>query len=288
MSAANETDTLTPTLSPELDQISAQLVAARADARPLTQFPGDLPETLAAAYAVQSASIARWPDAVAGWKVGMVAPDYRQLLAAERLSGPIFRRSVYRVAPGDDVAMPIYKGGFAAVEAEFVFELEKTIEPVVRSYTDADLIDCVAALRIGAEIASSPMADVNRLGPSCVVCDFGNNEGLLVGPPIADWAAIPPDSLTAIVSVDGAVVGTATAAAIEGGLLQALRFLVTLCANRKLELAAGTYVSCGALTGIHDVTVDSKATVDFGEFGAFDVSFEAMLPLRERHSAAPV
>ncbi|MEM8981779.1 MAG: 2-keto-4-pentenoate hydratase [Pseudomonadota bacterium] len=288
MSAPQETNESATSLPPELDTISRQLVAARTNAEPLSQFPGTLPATLDAAYAVQSASIARWPDTIAGWKVGMIPPPYRQRLAAERLSGPIFRRAVCTVAAGDDVTTPIYKGGFAAVEAEFVFELAATITPVARDYSDTELIDCSAALRVGAEIASSPMADVNRLGPSCVVCDFGNNEGLLVGPRIADWADIPPELLRATVSVDGIVVGQATAAAIDGGLLQALRFLVTLCANRKLTLTAGTLVSCGALTGIHDVTVDSRATVDFDEFGCFDVSFEAMLPLQQRQSAVRV
>ena len=162
------------------------------------------------------------------------------------------------------------------MEAEFVIELAETIKPVQRDYADTTLIDVVAAMHIGAEIASSPMADINRIGPICVVCDFGNNNGLLVGPSIPDWHTRPASELTARVFVDDAQVGQATAETVEGGLLQSLRFLIELSAQRGVTLHAGSYVSCGALTGIHDVTTASKAHVDFGAFGAFDVRFEAV------------
>ena len=264
--------------SQDLDSISRQLVAARADAKALSNYPGSVPTTLEDAYAVQTASLARWPDRIAGWKVGMVPEPYRTQLAAERLAGPIFASSVDDIEVGASKTMPIYTGGFAAVEAEFVLKLGKTIEPVERDYSDDDLIAIVSALHVGAEIASSPMADVNRLGPCCVVSDFGNNAGLLVGPSVPGWSSLPLDSLTAAVSVDDVVVGTATAGAIEGGPLQALRFLLGLCAQRKLVLEAGTLVSSGAVTGIHDVTTESKATVDFGTYGAFHVEFESMTP----------
>ena len=262
----------------KLDAISDRLVSARANARPLAAFPGRLPETLADAYAIQSASIDRWPDQPAGWKVGMVPGIDREKLAAERLAGPIFQSSILYVAPESTTTMPIYTGGFAAIEAEFVMQLATTVEPVAKQRSDEDLTGMISALHVGAEIASSPMADINALGPCCVVSDFGNNAGLLVGPGIPGWTDLPADSLTARVIVDGEIAGEATAAAIEGGLLQALRFLLDLCASREIALQAGTLVSCGAVTGIHEVTINSRASVDFGPFGQFDVAFDSMRP----------
>ena len=272
-------------LSQELDAISRRLVAARANAESLPSFPGGLPDTLEKAYAVQAASIARWPDEIAGWKVGMVPKIFREQLAAERIVGPIFKSSIFGIEPGSIRKMPIYSGGFAAVEAEFVFQLATTIEPFEREYSDEELIKLVSALHVGVEIASSPMADVNKLGPCCVVSDFGNNEGLLIGQNVPGWSNLPLDSMTAAVIIDDVVVGTATASAIEGGLLQALRFLIGLCATRQLALAEGTLVSCGAVTGIHDVTVESKAKIDFGSFGAFNVAFESIMP-RQQHGTS--
>ena len=262
-------------LSRELDAISGRLVAARMAAEALPGFPGALPDSLDEAYAIQTASIARWGDTVAGWKIGMIPADHRLRVGDERLAGPIFKSSIVRIESGATRTMPIYEGGFAAVEAEFVLELGCAIHPSGTEYSDADLIDLVSSLYVGVEIASSPMAAINQLGPTCVVSDFGNNAGLLLGPAVADWKSRDFDSMTAKVMIDGTVVGNATANAIPGGPLAALRFLVGFAAARSIDLPEGTFISTGAATGIHDVSVSSAARVDFGSFGWFDVKFES-------------
>lgn len=258
------------------DVISRRLIDARMTATALPCFPGDLPETLAQAYGIQMASIARWRDDVAGWKVGLLSPADREHFSAERLIGPIFASHVHNVNPASTKVMPIFEGGFAAVEAEFVLELGVTVRPSGRDYTNDELADIVSTMYAGAEIASSPMADINRLGPTVVVSDFGNNAGLLLGPTVPDWRNRALDSMLAKVTVDDVVVGNASAAAIPGGPLQALRFVIGLAATRGLELPAGTLVSTGASTGIHEVELSSVARVDFGALGWFDVEFESM------------
>lgn len=257
----------------ELDAISRRLVAARVAAEALQGFPGALPDSLDGAYAIQAASIARWADTVAGWKIGMIPADYRLRVGEERLAGPIFKSSIVGIEPGATRTMPIYSGGFAAVEAEFILELGCAIRPSETEYSDVDLIDHVSSLFVGVEIASSPMAAINKLGPTCVVSDFGNNAGLLLGPAVANWSSRDLDSMTAKVMIDGALVGDATANSIPGGPLAALRFLLGLAAARGIELPEGTLISTGAVTGIHDVLVSSAARVDFGPFGWFDVHF---------------
>ena len=272
-------------ISPELDAISRRLVGARAGAQALADFPGELPETLDSAYAIQTASIARWPDQIAGWKVGMIPESYRGPLAAQRLAGPIFQASVSEVEPNSTTTMSIFCGGFAAVEAEFVLRVATDIEPTGQDFADEELVEMVSALHVGVEIASSPMAAVNELGPCCVVSDFGNNAGLLVGPNVPNWSDLTPESLTAAVKVDGAVAGAASASSIEGGLLQVLRYLIDLCGKRQIVLAKDSLISSGALTGIHEVSVDSQAEVDFGPFGVFNVEFQVMPPLERVGSA---
>ena len=256
--------------------ISQALVNARTHAEPLNAFPGAAPDTMAQAYAIQSASIARWPDSVGGWKVGLLPPQYQERYSTERLAGPIFDSQIHEVTTGSSMAMPIYVGGFAAIEAEFVFRLGKTVEPIDRHWSDDELAEVVAGLHIGAEVASSPMAEINNLGPTVVTADFGNNAGLLLGPEIPNWQSVAPEHLPAKVSVDGEVVGEASAAAIKGGPIAALRFVVALSADRGLELPAGTLISTGASTGIHDVETTSKSRLEFGEYGWFEVTFEPM------------
>lgn len=262
--------------------ISRALVSARASASPLSGFPGATPDTMAQAYAIQAASIASWPDSVAGWKVGLLSPQDQDRYSAERLAGPIFRSEIHDVSTGSRTAMPVFVGGFAAIEAEFIVRLGKTVEPIDRQWSDEELVEVVAAIHIGAEIASSPIADINGFGPTVVASDFGNNAGLLLGPEISDWQTAKPEDMPSKVIVDGEVVGEATAAAIPGGPIGALRFLVTLAATRGIELPAGTLISTGASTGIHDVETTSASRVEFGDYGWFEVTFEPM-PDRQQH-----
>ena len=265
-------------LTNQQDAISKTLVRARLEAGTLPDYPGQLPETLQEAYAIQAASIDRWPDELAGWKVAMIPVPDRERFTENRLIGPVFKTTVRTVEPGGHLTVPIIQGGFAAIEAEFVLRLGKTISPNHKGLTDQELLESIDRVFGGAEIASSPMAVAVERGATSIISDFGLNAGVLVGPEIPDWSSLAPESMTARVEVDGETVGEASAAAIHGGLLQAYRFLVEQCAERGIVLPAGTLVSSGAVTGVHEVSVSSRSLVDFGVFGAFEVDFEAMQP----------
>src|SRR5262245_6697792 len=71
-------------------EIAGRFVRARLDRTPLAAFPGPLPEKLNAAYAIQDAAIGKWPDTVAGWKVGRILEPWLSRYGADRLVGPIF------------------------------------------------------------------------------------------------------------------------------------------------------------------------------------------------------
>lgn len=260
-------------LSKQDDAVSARLVEARSNAALLAQFPGELPESLEQAYAIQSAAITRWPDAVAGWKVARLPPHDRGRFPAERLSGPVFKSMVRTAPDGSNTATPIFDGGLAAIEAEIVLELGVGLAPELAERTDEELAALVSRAYSGAEIASSPMPFVIDLGAMAIIPDLGINVGVIVGPEIENFRAA--DSLTTRVTVDGEVVGEANPGAVVGDPLQALRFLIDNCASRGIELPEGTLVSTGMITGVHDVRVGSVAHVDFSSVGSFDVTFEA-------------
>ena len=247
-------------------------------AEPLPDFPGRLPVTLEQAYAIQSASVDRWPDEVAAWKVARLSPTDRERFRTERLAGPVFRSSIQTVEHGSCGVMAVYEGGFAAIEAEYALELGAAVPPSHKDYSDEELADLVRAVYGAAEIASSPMALVNDLGAMSVISDFGANGGLVVGPKISGWRSLGPGSLSASVAVDDVTVGEAAPEPIGRDALQALRFLINLCSSRGIELPEGALISTGALTGVHDVRVGSAARVDFGSFGSFEVGFEPVAP----------
>lgn len=261
------------------DAISRCLVDARLSTQPLPDFPVSLPETLEQAYAIQTASIERWPDEIAGWKVAKLSDADNARLSAERLVGPVFKSSVRSIEPGATEVMPVYEGGFAAVEAEIVLRLGVQILAANKAWSDEELVDVVAAAYCGAEIASSPMAVINERGPTSIVSDFGNNAGVIVGPEIANWRNKQAGFLEATVTVDNVLAGRKLVDAIAGDPLQALRCLIQVSGQRGIPLPVGTLVSTGAITGVHDVQISSTARVDFGSPGWFDVTFEPRAPL---------
>jgi 2-keto-4-pentenoate hydratase len=249
------------------DRIAAAFVEARLAGRSLPGFPGTPPPDLASAYAVQDAAIGQWPDEVAGWKVGFISPERRDVSGDDRLVGPIFRRAVWTTSAGDCRDVPVFPGGFAAVEAEYAFRLGSDADPARLRWSPDEALALVSALHIGIETAGSPLATINVLGPTVVVSDFGNNAGLLLGPEIRDWRAIGEDQLVCETFVEDVSVGRGGARSVPGGLGAALAFALGRCARRRMPLRAGMLVTTGAATGIHDILPGQQARIRFGQHG---------------------
>ena len=246
--------------------IATRFVAARRAASALPGYPGPLPADIAFGYRCQDAAIALWPDRVVGWKVGYIAPERREPGGDERLVGPIFARAVWTAGDGV-VDVPVFAGGFAAVEAEYVFRVGADAPAGKTDWTAADAAAIADALHVGVEMAGSPLSTINDLGPAVVVSDFGNNAGLILGAAIADWRHREPSSLACAVSIDGREAGRGGAASIAGGPLAALAFALSRNARRGRPLRAGDLVTTGAATGIHAIVAGQSALVDFGAHG---------------------
>ena len=245
-------------------EIAARLVSARLDARALEAYPGIQPVTLGQGYLIQEVAIHLWPDEIVGWKIGLVPPHMRERLGSDRVAGPIWSRAVWK-AEGV-VEFPVIEGGFAAVEAEFVFRMGVDAPAGKMDWSEEEAAALVGALHIGVETAGSPMAFINELGSTVVASDFGNNAGLIVGPEVRNWRARLSE-LTAKTEIEGKLVGEGTAMSLPGGPLAGLRFLLRHLAERNRPLAAGQYVSTGAVTGVHDIVADQSSRLSFGGDG---------------------
>src|ERR1700754_4141442 len=196
--------------------IAEQFVRARLDASALPDFPGTIPATLNTAYAYQDRAIALWPDFVAGWKVGRIGPPWLERLGEDRLVGPIFRRGIRLAPPEQQVEFPVFDGGFAAVEAEFVFRLGADAPSDKIHWTPEEAGHLAMALHIGIETAGSPLATINDLGGAVVISDFGHTAGWLLGPAITDWRARSFDTLTTETFIEGRSVGRGGAMSLPG------------------------------------------------------------------------
>lgn len=260
----------------QLVAIAEAFVGARLRGTSVSGFPGTIPDDLVAAYRVQDLAIARWPDRVVGWKVGYIAAERRDASGDERLLGPIYARQLSTAA--EDAAVPVFVGGFGAIEAEYVLRLQADAPPDVFDWTPEATAAIPATLHVGLEIASSPLATINQLGPRVVVSDFGNNNGLVMGAEIVGWRSIPEPELTATSWIDGECVGRGGATTLPGGLLAAYAFALSRSARRGRPLRAGDLIATGNATGIHDVRVGQQVRVDFGAQGRISGQVVAAAP----------
>lgn len=251
-------------LSAENLAISKALLKARLEAAPLSGFPGDLPNSPELAYAIQDHTLAAWPDDLVGWKVGGTGKKFAEEFGAAHLAGPIFTRNLFTVREGKRSKMPIFVGGFAAVEAEFVIRLGAEREQ--------------DRLFVGVEVASSPVPAINDYGPLAVMCDFGNNNGLLVGSEITEWQGRSRPIQIEVV-IDGICVGAETVSDYAERSASARDFLLSNAAQRGLDLPEGTLICTGALTGIHEAEAGALARVSFEEFGVLELELVPARPI---------
>ena len=245
--------------------IAGRFVEARRRGDAVTEFPGAIPADLVSAYAVQDLAIAQWPDDVVGWKVGYIASERRDASGDDRLLGPVFAKALWNATPG--LRVPVFAGGFAAVEAEYVLRLQADApaDKVEWSAEEADAFP--ATLHTGIEIASSPLATINQLGPRVVVSDFGNHNGLVLGEEIVGWRGIAESTLTCTTLIDGVEVGRGGANTLPGGLRAAFAFALSRSAKRGRPLKAGDLIATGNATGIHDIRIGQTATIRFDGHG---------------------
>ncbi len=165
---------------------------------------------------------------------------------------------------------PVFQGGFAAIEAEFVFALGADAPAAKLDWTLDEARALAGEMQIGIETAGSPLASINALGPTVVDSDFGNHAGLILGRRVPDWRARSDESLTCESFIDGQSVGKGAASDLPGGPIESLRFLLEHCAKRGRPLKAGMLISTGAATGIHDIAIGQRARVDFGTLGGIE------------------
>src|SRR5882762_2717325 len=188
--------------------IARAFVGARLSAAPLAAYPGTLPADLAMAYAVQNAALGLWQDRIVGWKVGLIPPPAQAALGTARLAGPIFHRGLIASAAGP-VDLAAIQGGFAAIEAELLVAARADAPESKTQWTVADAAEFTGEWHLGMEFAASPLATINELGAAAVVCDFGNNSGIVVGPRLDGALVANPDQLIYETKIDGRPVGFA-------------------------------------------------------------------------------
>jgi 2-keto-4-pentenoate hydratase len=217
---------------------------------------------MAEAYQIQDLAMSRWQDSLVGWKIGYIPAERRAPGDSDRLVGPVWRQQSHQseehLAPAE---VGIFVSGFAAVEAELVIRLDQDLPAHDEGgWTAQEVANLEQHLLVGIEVASSPIPDINSLGPTVIAADFGNNNGLVLGPVLTDLPGAAPVQLACY--VDGQLLGEGSADNLPGGIHHGLATALNILASRGQPVRAGMVFATGAITGIHPIGPGQHCRVD--------------------------
>jgi 2-keto-4-pentenoate hydratase len=85
------------------------------------------------------------------------------------------------------------------------------------------------------------------------------------------------EDIDILVSVNNVLAGRVRTSVADDAFA-ALEFMIELSSSRGIELPAGTYVTCGALSGIHNVEPGDQASVLFEGKGRLDLTVAKRQP----------
>lgn len=229
-------------------------------------YPGERPQTLEEAYQIQDLAISKWPHQLVGWKVGGIGPQDAVTLGEAKLAGPVFDNKVFK-SNGRRIDMPVFAEGFAAVEAEIIMVISKDAPADKVNWTIDEAREYVGAVHIGVEIASSPFAQINEMGPLVTISDFGNNNGLILGEKLPDWENSALEDWTVETIIDEQSKGVTT----PPQPLESVRFILGNAAKRGRPLKKGMIITTGAITGVHQAYSGQRSTIKCSRAADIDI-----------------
>ncbi|WP_185972562.1 2-keto-4-pentenoate hydratase [Georgenia yuyongxinii] len=253
-----------------LERVVDELLAAeteRRDRGPITdEFPGldiDL------AYRAQDALLQRKLDAgerLIGVKLGLTSRAKQQRMG---IDAPLTAWLTDAMALPAGVPAPLDELIHPRVEPEIVFVLGEDLKGP--GITAARAMQSVEAVYGGYEIIDSRYTDFRFTLPD-VIADNASAGRYGVGP-----VALAPRDLdlpveACLVEVDGEIVDTATAAAVQGHPAEALALAANALAARGHGLKAGWTVLTGGITDAVFLHPGSTVSVHFSHLGTVTVT----------------
>ncbi|MEV7555041.1 fumarylacetoacetate hydrolase family protein [Amycolatopsis sp. NPDC089917] len=154
-------------------------------------------------------------------------------------------------------------------EPELVFVLGQRLSgPGV---TSATALAAVERVHGGVEIIDSRYRDYRFALPD-VVADNGSSAYFTLGPVGVEPSSLDLSLEAALLEVDGAIVDTATGAAVQGHPAEALAMAANALGARGLALEPGWIVLTGGMTDAVDVRPGSRVAAHFSHLGSITLA----------------
>jgi 2-keto-4-pentenoate hydratase len=246
----------------DLQGLRDLLLEARRGEAAVAVPPQDVPQTEAAAYAVQHA-VAETLGPVGGWKVGAAGPDGPPTAAPLPAAGIV-------AAPAR--LQPQYSDRL--VEAEIAFRLARDLPPRDKAYAREEVLAAIGSCHPVIEVVQWRIENWRPAPANLKLADNLGHGGLVVGEAIPDWRAIDFATLQVIQEIAGQEPkrGTGNPA---GDMIRLIVWLADEGAVWAGGLKAGQIVTCGSWTGLTEAAAEAPVMVKFSGIAPVTLTFPA-------------
>lgn len=249
-----------------IDSVATELLACEAERRDRVKFTDEWPELdVATGYAIQDETLRRRlarGETLVGVKLGLTSRAKQERMG---VSTPFVAWLTDAMVLPADLPVPQDTLIHPRIEPELVFIMGERLQgPGV---TGAQALAAVSHVLGGAEVIDSRYRDF-KFAAGDVVADNASSGAFVTGP-----IALSPEELDlstegVLVEVDGAIVDSATGAAIMGHPAEALALAANDLAKRGLAIEAGWIVLTGGMTDAVFAPPGSSVACHFSSLGS--------------------
>ena len=202
-----------------------------------------------------------------GWKCSLPTAERAISCAA------IFAPTIGRASPWPVIA----SSGVARVEPEIAFVLGRDLSHRAAPYKEAEVCAAIAETRLVLELLDSRYADPGAATFAELLADHVSNQGLFVGPALADGPRRQLDSFAIAVETPGATLHAREGRHPDGHPLRPLVWLANFLASdpERGGLKVGEIVTTGSYAGALEVPIGTLLRVRFGDLGEIDLELAA-------------
>ena len=263
-------------MTPEATRAACALIwEHRAEGRRFETLPEALrPATRAEGYAIQAWLEEESAAPLWGWKIAATS------LAGQKhinVDGPLGGRILEEMVVPEGRPVSLAGDAMLVAEPEFVFRMGADLPPRTAEYSQAEVMDAVAALHLGIEVPDSRFADFTKAGGPQLIADNACAHLFVLGAEApALWRDLDLAQHRVACTIEGRFEREGIGANVLGDPRIALTWLANELSRHGVPLRAGQYVTTGTCAVPLDLCpAGDVITADYGVLGRIAVTFKA-------------
>lgn len=261
------------TMNAEHTQEAARLLLThwRAQNRMAALPPTCRPASRAEGYAIQAAILKQSGHPAFGWKIAATSAAGQAHIGVD---GPLAGRLISSQVYASGAQLALGNSLMRVAEIEFAFRMARLLPPRSQPWSEAEVMDAVAALHLAIEVPDSRYDDFVHAGAAQLIADCACADRFVLGPAAPEaWRSLNLANHEVTGHVTGRAAVTGRGANVLGDPRIALTWIANELSRHGIALAEGEVVTTGTCVVPISVSPGDQLRADFGPLGEMSVAF---------------